>query len=78
MPPPGAYDAVSDFSANKPFTPAYKFGISREQAEARYIEGHFKADPAVPGPGTYTPDKQFGSDARKAALRPRTSLLGEF
>mmetsp|Transcript_6729 Transcript_6729/g.11989 ORF Transcript_6729/g.11989 Transcript_6729/m.11989 type:complete len:291 (+) Transcript_6729:201-1073(+) len=75
VPPPNAYDQPTDFDRRKPHSPAYKFGISREQAEKQYIEGHFKPDPAVPGPGSYTPVKQFGSDARKASLRPRTSAL---
>ena len=47
-PPPNSYTLPSTVEKKSPFS----FGISREQAK-RSIEGHFQADPTIPGPGTY-------------------------
>mmetsp|Transcript_23051 Transcript_23051/g.22805 ORF Transcript_23051/g.22805 Transcript_23051/m.22805 type:complete len:301 (+) Transcript_23051:6-908(+) len=76
-PDPSAYNLPSDFDNKKPFGLAYSFGISREACEKRYVEGHFKADPSVPGPGTYPITSKIGQEGRKFTFRPRTSILDE-
>jgi hypothetical protein len=77
IPPPDAYQMSSDFDKGRPFSSAFSFGISREQCEKRYIEGHFKADPSVPGPGTYNAYKKIGSDALAFSMRTRTAGSGK-
>ena len=72
-PAPNAYSSPSDFSAKKPFSAQYTFGISRDLCEKRYIEGNVKADPAVPGPGAYSIRKPAGTDLPKFTIRQRTS-----
>lgn len=73
IPAPNAYPSPSDFDKKKPFSAMYTFGISRDLCEKRYLEGNVKADPAVPGPGTYSIRKPAGSDTAKFTIRQRTS-----
>ena len=73
IPAPNAYASPSDFDAKKPFSAQYTFGISRDLCEKRYLEGNVKADPAVPGPGTYSIRKPAGTELPKFTIRQRTS-----
>ena len=52
-PGPNSYQVLPNSSGTKHRANCYSFGISREQSQKRTIEGHFKADPEVPGPGSY-------------------------
>jgi len=78
MPAPNAYPTPTDFDRKKPFACSHSFGISREQVEKQYVEGHFKADPAIPGPGTYNPMKPLGAEKAKYSMRPRTTANSMF
>mmetsp|Transcript_5085 Transcript_5085/g.9464 ORF Transcript_5085/g.9464 Transcript_5085/m.9464 type:complete len:203 (+) Transcript_5085:36-644(+) len=77
IPPPNAYTMPSDFDQGRPFSSAFSFGISRESCEKRYIEGHFRPDPSVPGPGTYTATKGIGKDAVAYSMRARTATTDQ-
>jgi Sperm-tail PG-rich repeat len=62
-PDPGAYNIDQNLVAKKPFS----FGISRDSYKS-FIQGHFKADPSVPGPGTYTIAPKFSNEGRKISM----------
>ena len=41
------------------------------------MEGHFLADPAVPGPGTYNIAQKVGAEGVKYSFRPKTNYIGK-
>ena len=63
-PDPGAYKTESDILSR---SKAFSFGISRDNCK-QYIQGHFKADPTIPGPGTYSFSPKFGREGRNITL----------
>lgn len=62
-PDPGAYQPVDPNGKPKGFS----FGSSRENCK-RYIEGHYTADPSIPGPGAYAFTPKFSNEGRKITL----------
>ena len=67
-PDPGTYKITTDISKGQ----AFSFGISRDQCKS-YIEGHFKADPSVPGPGTYNFSPKFSREGIKISIGAKWS-----
>lgn len=67
-PDPGAYKTVKELGKDKGFS----FGLSRDVCKS-YIEGHFKADACVPGPGTYSILPKFSNEGRKISMQGKTT-----
>ena len=63
-PDPGTYHINTDIANG---TTKVSFGISREQCKS-YVEGHFKADPSIPGPGTYSFTPKFAKEGTKYSI----------
>ena len=63
-PDPGAYQQHTDDKAK---LKGYTFGLSRDSCKS-YVEGHFAADPAIPGPGAYSFTPKFSNEGRKITL----------
>lgn len=72
-PDPGKYSVLADATKGNI---AYTFGISRNAAKA-YVPGHFIADPAVPGPGTYSFAPKFGKEGRAISMGVKKSNVGK-
>lgn len=68
-PDPGAYQAPLKIQPGGGFS----FGLSRENCKTIF-QGHFVADPKVPGPGTYSITPKFSNEGRKITLAGKRHL----
>lgn len=75
-PDPTRYSSQVSLDATRPKSSAFSFGISRDKCKKRYVEGHFLADPSVPGPGAYTVQPKIGGEGIKYSMRPKTTTFG--
>lgn len=74
MPPPNSYNLLSVFNKNYQYGKKFTFGISREAYKSVYLKHNPAVDKNIPGPGTYNQvPEDFGRDAKKFSLRPKTS-----
>ena len=64
------YNIPREFDLNRSGSPKYSFGLSRDIC---YLPGQAKPNKSNPGPGNYSPNKPFGSDACKFSIFGRRS-----